>query len=512
MNFAARVELHARNDPDAPAIHFGDETLTWGDLDARTDGFAATLRACGIGTGDAVALLAPNVPEFVVGFYGAMKAGAVAMPMNTGFAPGQVQYMLDHVGHRALVTLDRFADVVGSVDLGGVEHAFVAGDSTPSLEGPEAHDFAAASEPGSFDTVPRREADHAFYMHTSGTTGRPKPVVATHGNVRTHALAYADKIALSRNDVALNTIPIFHVGGLNLHLTLFTELGAPQVLVDGWDPEAALAAVEAHGVTYGFLIATMLYDLANRDRDAPAYDTDSLRVVGVGGQNVPPAVVERFEARYSGTVLEAYGLTETMPAVLSNEPGDRRPGTAGTPIENAASLRIGDPEDPEREVETGDLGELLVSGDVVTPGYLDRPDANEAAFETVDGTRWLHTGDVVAADEEGYVSIEDRIDDMIITGGENVYPSEVEAVVYELDGVEEVAVIGTPDERFGERVTAIVVASDPSLTAEDVTEHCEASGRVADYAKPREVHFVDELPRSGAGKIDRVAIEERYAE
>jgi long-chain acyl-CoA synthetase len=512
MNFAAQVELNARNAPEEAALYFEDQTYTWRDLDERTDRFAGFLAARGFEPGDELAIYAPNVPEFVVAFYGALKAGVVAMPMNTRFAAEEIEHMLGHVGHRGLVTLSRYNDLTASLDLHEVERVVVAGDELPAVEGVDVHRFedALGDQSAAFDTVPPRNDDPAFYMHTSGTTGRPKPVIATHENVRTHALAYIDRIGLSRDDVALNTIPIFHVGGLNLHLTLFTQLGAPQVLIDGWDPETTLAAIEEYGVTYAFLIATMLYDLANHDGDA--YDTGSLSVVGAGGQNVPAPVVERFEERYGGWVLEAYGLTETMPAVLSNAPDDRRLGTAGRPIENAAATRIVDPDDPGSERAAGELGELLVSGDVVTPGYLDRPAANEETFVTdADGTRWLRTGDVVRRDEDGYVSIEDRVDNMIITGGENVYPNEVEERLYEVDGVEEAIVAGEPDDRFGERVVAVVVGDD-ALTEAGIVEAFEADDSLAGYKQPRRVVFVDELPRSGAGKIDRRRIEAEYLE
>lgn len=509
MNFAAKVELNARNTPNDPAIYYEDTTYTWKDIDEQTNQFANYLTGQGFEEGDSLALYAPNVPEFAIAFYGALKAGVVAMPLNTRFQAKEIEGLLEHVGHRGLITLSRYNETIEDLELHDVEHVVVGGESLPELDGVQTAQFdAVVSEAGTeFQTVPQKNSDHAFYMHTSGTTGRPKPVIATHENVRTHALGYLDRVELSRDDVALNTIPIFHVGGLNLHLTLFTELGAPQVLIDGWDVEKTLTAIETHGVTYMFLIATMLYDLANYEEHG-RYDTTSLEIVGAGGQNVPPPVSERFEERYGAHVLEGYGLTETMPAIISNARDDRRMGTAGKPIRNSANCRIVDPKDWTQERERGELGELLAAGDVVTPGYLDRPDANDETFE-VDkrGRRWLRTGDIVQRDEDGYISIEDRVDHMIISGGENVYPNEIEEVLYDISGVSEAVVMGEPDDRFGQRVVAVVVA-DGSQTEESIIEYFKTETPLADYKRPRRVVFVDEIPRAGAGKIDRLQVEE----
>lgn len=512
MNFAAQVELNARNAPDGPAIFFEGATYTWRDIDERTNQFANHLTSVGFEVGDSLALYAPNVPEFVIAFYGALKAGVVAMPLNTRFEASEIEGLLDHVGHRGLVTLSRYNDLIEDLELHGVEHVIVGGDSLPDLNDIDTVHFEGIFEDTEtrFETVPRSNSDHAFYMHTSGTTGRPKPVIATHENVRTHALGYLDRVELSGKDVALNTIPIFHVGGLNLHLTLFTQLEAPQVLIDGWDVEDTLSVIEEHEVSYMFLIATMLYDLANSEK-ADQYNTQSLEIVGAGGQNVPPPVINRFEEQHDAQVLEGYGLTESMPAIISNARDDRQLGTAGKPIENSARVRVVNPDNWTEERNVGELGELLATGDVITPGYLDRPDANEETFEVDEnGDRWLRTGDIVRRDEEGYISIEDRVDHMIISGGENVYPNEVEEVLYDIPGVSEAVVVGEPDDRFGERVVAVVVATDSSLTEETIVDYFETETPLADYKRPRRVIFVDEIPRAGAGKIDRIQVEEGF--
>lgn len=510
MNFASQVELNARNTPDRPAIIHGKTTHTWADIDRLTNRFANYLDERGFEIGDTLALYVPNVPEFVIAFYGALKAGVVAMPLNTRFGATEVEGLLDHAGHRGLVTLSRYNELVERLELHDVEDVIIGGSSLPSIDTARVVtlESALADAGRRFRTVPRQNDDHAFYMHTSGTTGRPKPVVATHENVRTHALGYLDRVKLTRNDVALNTIPIFHVGGLNLHLTLFTQLGAPQVLLDGWDIERALSAIETHNVTYTFLIATMLYDLAGTELETE-YNTASLEVVGTGGQNVPRPVIEQFEDRHGGTVLEAYGLTESMPAIISNPRGDRRLGTAGKPIRSSANIKIVNPNDVEQARDPGELGELLATGDAITPQYLDRPEANEDGF-VVDsaGTRWLRTGDIVRIDEDGYISIEDRVDNMIISGGENVYPNEVEDALYDIESITEAVVVGEPHERFGEQVVAVVVTTDESLTEQQIIRHAESRAQLADYKRPRRVVFVDDIPRAGAEKVDRLQVKE----
>ncbi|MFQ3318548.1 MAG: long-chain acyl-CoA synthetase [Natronomonas sp.] len=515
MNFAAELELQARSQPEAPALFFDDQMYTWRDIDERASRFANVLIEHGLEPGDHMAIFAPNIPRFVFAFYGAMKAGVVPMPLNLRFEPGEIDYMIDHVEHDAVFTAAPVAELFEEVGLSPVKHVYAAGDVDLETADTDVHDFDAllADASTDFEAVPQEMDDPCFFMHTSGTTGRAKPVIATHGNIYAHDMAYIQHIGFTTDDVALTAVPLFHNSGLNLKLTTFTMLGAPQVLLQQWDAEAALSAIEEHDVTYLFTIPTMLYDLVNRDPEESenAYDVTSLEYAPTGGQNVPVDPVTEFEDRYGATVLPGYGLTETMPGIVMNRPDHRKLETDGVPIRNACDIRVVDPEDWQTEVPTGELGELLVSGDVVSPGYYRRPEKNEEDFEVdEDGRRWLHTGDIVRQDDDGFISIEDRVDSMIVSGGENVYPNQVENVLYEIDGIDEAVVVGESHERWGERVAAAVVASDETLTEEDIFDYFKNHTQLANYKRPRNVLFLDELPRSGTGKIDRFTIQSEY--
>lgn len=515
MNFATRVEYNARSQPTDTALYTLDEEFTWKDIDELSNRFANLLRRYNIDTDDKLALYAPSIPEFVPVLYGSMKAGVIPMPINMRFKPKEIQYMINHVEHKAVFCRANESELLSELDTESVEHAFVVGDPLPDLDGVSVHSFDEEIDEMSegFDTVPGLDDEPAFFMHTSGTTGRAKPVIATHGTIRAHALGYSDRIQLTNDDIALNAVPLFHNGGLNLHLTLFTQLGAPQVLLNGWDAEPVLRAIEEFRTTYMFVVPTMLYDLINRDPEEAeeAYDVTSHRIVGIGGQNVPEATTREFEERFGAQILEGYGLTETMPAIVSNGPDDRKLGTAGKPIGNVADVRIVEIDDWQTEVDPGVFGELIVAGDVLSPGYYGRPEKNEEDYEVDgDGRKWLHTGDIASYDEEGFITIEDRVDDMIISGGENVYPNEVEQVLFEMDAVAEAVVMGEPHDRWGERVAAAIVPGDEDLTEEAVFDYFKENDEIADYKRPRNVIFLDELPRSGPGKIDRMAIKEAY--
>ena len=515
MNFASQVELNARNQPNDPALYTLSDQYIWKDIDELSNRFANLLQSYDIVTGDKIALYAPSIPEFVPVLYGSMKAGVVPMPINMRFEAEEIQYMIDHVEHKAVFCRSVESELFSELDTDSVEHAFIVDDPLPELADVKVHSFDEAMNDTSpeFQTVPRLDDDPAFFMHTSGTTGRAKPVIATHGTIRAHALGYLDRLELTGDDVALNTVPLFHNGGLNLHLTLFTQLGAPQVLLDGWDAETVLAAIEEYSTTYMFVVPTMLYDLVNRDpKEAEeVYDVSSQRLVGIGGQNVPEATTQEFEDRFGARILEGYGLTETMPIIVSNGPEDRRLGTAGRPVENVATVRIVEIQDWQTEVGTDELGELIVTGDIVSPGYYKRPEKNEEDYEVDEnGRRWLHTGDIARVDEDGYVTIEDRVDNMIISGGEKVYPNEAEQVLFEMDGVAEAVVLGEPHDRWGEQVAAAVVLADEDLTEEDIFDYFKENDAIADYKRPRNIIFLDGLPRSGPGKIDRIAIKDTH--
>jgi acyl-CoA synthetase (AMP-forming)/AMP-acid ligase II len=432
-----------------------------------------------------------------------------------------------------LVTAGPFEDRIAAVDAEPLEELVVAG-------GERGHDYETLIEDhaGNHEIHPRKQAETADIMYTSGTTGRPKGVRHTHQNLSTNAAAILSRMEWSANDVGLTVNPCFHVAGLHVTVSPFLVSGTTNHLMAEWDPDRALTIVEDEGVTTSFCIATIIVDLVNFE-NAEAYDTSSLSVVGCGGAPMPKERISTFEDRYDATLVEGYGMTETTPAAALNRPGDavRKPGSIGTVIEDVVDVRIEDPDTGEA-VDRGELGELLWHGDTVTPGYYNLPEKNEEAFvqravpeeqreggdsaerrsadrssgqspreEAAEGKRWLRSGDVARMDEDGHLFIEDRIDDMLITGGENVYPREVEDVLYGLAGVEEAAVFGLPHERLGEQVTATIVRSSDAVDADAVEAHCR--DHLAGFKIPRRVEFLDEMPRTSTRKIDKMALRDR---
>jgi acyl-CoA synthetase (AMP-forming)/AMP-acid ligase II len=513
MNFGAHIELNRRNSSTETAFYYKNDGYTWKNLDKKSNQFANLLQSHGLSTADELGILAPNVPEFVIAFYGAMKAGVVAMPLNIQMDSHGIITLIGDMGLDAVFVTGGDAEKLENVDLDPVEHIYIA--DGPLIESTRAsvHRFEEVirEQETTFRLEPQLEDDNCFYMHTGGTTGDPKPVIATHGAIRTHALGTEDNLGLSQEDVALTVAPLFHDAGLNFHLTTCTHLGASQVLVDGWDAQRVLTAIEQHEVTYFAGVPTMLYDLLQyHDEHGAEYDTSSLEVLAIGGQNVPPSLISEYEKKYDGHVLEGYGLTETMPNVVQNSPTERKLGTAGQCLKNVADIKIVSLEDWQQEMDTGNIGELLVSGDVVTPGYVGRPELTEKVFETdTDGDRWLRTGDLARIDEDGYITIVNRVDDMIISGGNNIYPSEVEQALLEVVSVKEAVVIGESDDRLGERVVAVVVV-DNSVTEQDILDSLADTGNLAEFKRPHRIVQVDEFPRAGSGKIDRSTVERKY--
>ena len=517
MNFANYVDIAARDAPDRTALTDHRRELSFAELAAETDAVATALADLGVEPGDRVALYLPNSVAFVTAYFGAMKRGAVPFPINMRFQGHEVEYVLNDSGAVAVVTAGQFEDVIAGLDVEGLDLIVANGE--------RGHDYAdlVASAGGDYDVSPRKSEELAELVYTSGTTGRPKGVRHTHANLDANARGLVRYMGWSADEVGLTVCPCFHVSGLNITVTPFVVMRATNHLLPEWNPETALETIATRDVTYTFLIPTMLIDLLESGL-AAEYDTTSLEVVGVGGSPMPKERIETAEESLGCTLLEGYGMTETTPLAAINTPDQdvRKAGSIGPVAEEVVDVRIEDP-NTGREVGVGEKGEFLWHGDTVTPGYFRMPEKNEAAFveravpegqrgedgDAAETKRWLRSGDIGRIDEDGHLFVEDRRDDMVITGGENVYPREVEEVIYELEGVAEAAVVGTPHDRLGETVTAIVVRSGDGPTAEELEAHCRE--RLTDYKIPREVEFVEELPRTSTRKIDKVSLREEFA-
>lgn len=501
MNFATYTESMARNYPDRLAMTDHRREVTFSELDNETNTVANALEEIGVQAGDRVALYLPNSIGFMTNYLGAMKRGAIPFPINMRFQGDEVKYVLDDSEAIAAVTHGQFEEMIAGLDLPSLEHLIV-------IDGEQGHAYQdlVDSADSSYSIYPRMEDELAELVYTSGTTGRPKGVKHTHRNLQTNAQGLVEAMEWSQHTVGLTVCPLFHVSGLNVSTTPMLSVGAENHFLPEWDPKTALKTMETQDVTYAFFIPTMVIDLL--EHGAEGYDLSSLETIGVGGSPMPKERIQTIEETFGVTLLEGYGMTETTPLAAINRPDQevRKAGSIGPPAYEVVDVRIEDPE-TGAEVDTGEKGELLWYGDTVTPGYYQMPEKNEEAFVEREGKRWLRSGDIARMDQDGHLFIEDRIDDMIITGGENVYPREIEDVLYELDGVIEAAVIGTPDERLGERVTAII-AGDDSLEAEEIEDHCRR--RLTDYKVPRRIEFVDELPKTSTRKIDKVTLRDEF--
>jgi acyl-CoA synthetase (AMP-forming)/AMP-acid ligase II len=507
MNFVNYLDDAAAEAPADIAVTDPRRELTYEELAAETDAFANALVDLGVDAGDRVALYLPNSTALVVSYFGAMKRGAIPFPVNMRFEGPEVEYVLDDAGAKMLVTVGQFEDAAASFDTEDLEHLVVAG-------GERGHALSSlvAENVGPHEIYPRKQGELAELVYTSGTTGRPKGVKHTHGNLSANARGLVSAMGWTSCEVTLTVCPCFHVSGLNVTTTPFVVAGAENHFLPTWDVDTALETIAEREVTYVFLIPTMLIDILNAGVEG--YDLSALETVGVGGSPMPKERIELAEEMLGVQLLEGYGMTETTPLAAINTPGQDvyKAGSIGPPAREVVDVRIEHPEtrDP---VGTDEKGELLWHGDTITPGYFRMPEKNAEAFverpapedREAETWTWLRSGDIGRMDEDGMLFIEDRYDDMVITGGENVYPREVEDAIYGVDGVEEAAVVGVPDGRLGERLVAFVVGD---ATAGDI--EAELRGQLTDYKIPKEFRSVDALPKTSTRKVDKVALRGRY--
>ena len=459
------IRDRARTSPDRVAIDFFDAETTYAQLDARSDALAATLVARGLRRGDRLATLTGNSPEHVALFFACAKAGLILLPLSWRLSAGELRYQLD--------------DAEPALFLAEPEqHALAEATGHPfETELPAATADAHLDDPDDDDPL--------LLVYTSGTTGRPKGALLTHGNCFWTNLSF-DRIAgLGADDVVLQLLPQFHVGGWNVQPLLAWWKGARVVLEREFEPGRALELIGRKRVTTLMGVPATYLFMAQAPGFADA-DLSSLRTAVVGGAPMPMSLLEAWRER-GVEIAQGYGLTEAAPNVLCVPPDDavRKAGFAGRPY-------------PHVDVRLGAGGELQVKGPNVFAGYWRDPEATEAAFD--DG--WLRTGDVAEQDEEGFVRIVGRLKDMYISGGENVYPAEVEAALHEHDAVADAAVVGVRDERWGEvGVAFVVLRRDASTGEEQLVAHCRE--RLARFKVPSRVVFLDELPRTGAGKVPK---------
>ena len=492
LNLASLLSESAERSPESPAIRLGEVELSYGELDEHSARLAALLREKGVELGDRVGVMLPNVPEFPVAYYGVLRAGAIVVPMNVLLKRREIAFYLEDSGAKLLLAWHGFA----------AEARDGAADAGAEMVEVEPASFAAMlaenePTPGLVDTA---EDDTAVILYTSGTTGKPKGAELTHMNLFRNAdVSSRTTSEIEQGDVVLGALPLFHSFGQTVSMNASLKVGACLTLVPRFDPGEALATMQRDGVTHFYGVPTMYGALLHHpERDS--FDTSALRICITGGASMPVEVLRGFEDAFGAKVMEGYGLSETSPVACSNHPDrERRAGSIGTPIEGVEMQVVDENDEP---VAQGEVGEIVIRGHNIMKGYWQRPDATEEAMRG----GWFHSGDMARTDEEGYFYIVDRKKDLIIRGGYNVYPREVEEVLYEHPKIREAAVVGVPHDEWGEEIgAAVVLHQGEQLAPEEVSAYVKE--RIAAYKYPRLVWFIDDLPKGPTGKILKREIE-----
>ena len=505
LTFGHVAETNARKYPNDECLvvetSAGVERFTFAEFNERVDQAAHVLREYGVEQGDRVAVYMQSNAETLETYYGAMKLGALPVPVNHRFKDREVHYVLRDSGAELVVFDDDAAATIGSLaDADApVDDFLYVGEDRPEY----ADDFTAARDTASTDrveVVPDR-LDDAMLMYTSGTTGDPKGCVLTHDNVVQNSVNTVYSAGFEENEnTFLVVTPMFHIAAVGVFNNTFYT-GGTSYVTEGFDPVRTMEIIEEESVTGSFFVPTMSRALLAVD-DFESYDVSSFEYYMTGaapsGKELKAAVTEGFDAEF----FEVFGQTEMSPVTTILHPEDalRKPDSVGKPIVNVSAKVV---DDDGEAVERGEIGRIAYKGPTAFREYLGMPEKTEQVF---DDEGYFVSGDLVRRDEEGFVYFVGRYDDMIISGGENIHPAEIEEVLHEHEAIAEAAVVGVPDDTWGERVKAVVVLDDgASLDAEEVTAFVEA--RLADFKKPREVQFRDELPRNPTGKVVKAQLE-----
>ena len=526
------VAASARDYPDAPALQFFGRTTSYRDLQEQIDRAAGGLRALGVQAGDPVAIVLPNCPQHIVAFYAVLRVGAVVVEHNPLYTPRELRKQFeDHgaktaiVWSKAVKTVQAFPDDLAVPRIVSVDVTTAMPLATrlalrlPIAKARESrralHERVQDTTPWEGivgadplpDGVPRPHTDDlAIIQYTSGTTGTPKGAALTHRNLLSNAAqarAWVPSIVRGDGCVVYAVLPMFHAYGLTLCLTFAMSMGARLVLFPRFDPDMVLTVTKKHPATFLPLVPPIAERLLSAAREKGVSLAGTAIAIS-GAMALPHELVVPFEAATGGYLVEGYGLSECSPVLMANPVAENRvPGTVGLPLPGT-ECRVVDPEDPTKDVPPGTRGELVVRGPQVFQGYYGKPEESDAVF--VDG--WFRTGDIVTIDDAGFVRIVDRIKELIITGGFNVAPTEVEGALRQPPDIEDVAVVGTPDEHSGEQVVAAVVpTAGRDVDVDAIREY--ARGILTPYKVPRRIFVVDELPKSLIGKVLRRQVRDR---
>jgi fatty-acyl-CoA synthase len=503
INLAAAALRRAQLNPERIALIFEEQEMTFEQFGDRVRRLASLFRSAGVCVGDRVAYLGLNHPALLETMFAAQALGAIFVPLNFRLTAEELTFIINDAGVHSIVVDDTLRPVLepARADLCCRHYFSSEGEADGWRHLPtERSEAEPLAEPVSVD-----QHDVAVIMYTSGTTGRPKGAMLTHGNILWNNFNAMLAFGGSRDDIILTAAPLFHIGGLNVMTLNSFHVGSTVVLLRNFDPGLVRSDIGRYAVTHMFG-APAMFLFMSQDESFASSDLSSVKNLICGAAPVPESLIELYAAR-DIDFCQGYGLTETAPfaSFLTPEWTSKKLGSAGQPP-LYSDARIVD--NDNRPVAAGERGEICLRGPNIMKGYWNRP---EATAETIDAEGWLHSGDVGYFDEDGFLFICDRLKDMVISGGENVYPAEVESVLYRHESIAEVAVIGLPDDKWGEAVTAVVALHEgKELTLEDLREYARAE--LASYKLPLRLHVVDALPRNPAGKVLKFVLKEQLQE
>ncbi len=526
MNYPRRplgeiLKLTASDVPDRPATAFLGATLTWAEIKQRSDCLSTALARFGIAKGDRVGIMLPNCPQYLIAAFAILRIGGIVVNINPLYTPREIAVVASDSGMRLLITLDLLAanalavrdqTAIEAIMITSAAEQSAAAAQCPAVEGTQRlSDVTAKVTDANVPSVSiDPENDVAVLQYTGGTTGVPKGAMLTHYNIfanviQTTVLHHPDQ--KRGQERILLVIPFFHIYGFTVGLISGTWQGAQQILIPKYDVEALLTAIRDFRPTYFPAVPTIYVSILNHPK-AREYGIDRVRGFNSGSAPLPVEVIDQFERMTGGTLNEGYGLSEASPVTHTTPSLSRRkPGSIGIPLPDT-DIKIVDLVEGTKEVAAGTEGELCIAGPQIMKGYWKRPDETEIALrKDAQGRVWLYTGDVARMDDDGYCYIVQRKKDMIIVGGFNVYPSEVESVLFAHPGVMEAAVIGVPHDYYGEVVKAFVVPKPGArVSVEELRSHCAEN--LAEFKRPVEIELRQSLPKTAVGKILRRELRE----
>lgn len=503
LNLAVVLEDSARRYATKDAFVFGDTRINYAQVNGAANQVANGLIAAGIQPGDKIGLSCFNLPYFPIVYYGILKAGGVVVPLSVLLKRNEVAYHLQDAEAKAYFCFQGTAELpMGAEGFAGFqeapqcEHFFMitAQPTDPSpIEGTQTLGKLMKDQTPTLETVQTNETDTAVIIYTSGTTGKPKGAELSHSNILQNTLMCSRLLEFTSQDTQLVVLPLFHIFGQVVQMNTGVFNGTTMVLLPRFDGSTVVELMQREKVSVFAGVPTMYWGLLNIDSDIDVIKSN-LRLCVSGGASLPVQVLKNFEAKYEVPILEGYGMSEGSPVITFNHLNqERKPGSVGTPVWGVEVAIVDHQDQP---VAQGEKGEIVYRGHNVMKGYYKRPEANKEAIRN----GWLHSGDVGIFDEDGYLYIVDRTKDMIIRGGLNVYPREVEEVMMKHEAVSLVAVIGVPHARYGEEIKACVVLKEESqITESEIIAWTKA--QIAAYKYPRIVEFMDSLPMNATGKI-----------